>query len=97
MRSWTPSHPCDMDNYGLVYVGVFFLVVLTTGLAGLGLFLIWRRGYVRGWRASQVHDPCCPKCGYNLTGLTHCRCPECGFEFSLDKLGSFVPGRGSGG
>ena len=26
-------------------------------------------------------DPVCPKCGYNLTGLTHSRCPECGGWF----------------
>jgi hypothetical protein len=28
----------------------------------------------------------CPKCGYNLTGLTEDRCPECGEKFSRAEL-----------
>lgn len=28
----------------------------------------------------------CPNCGYNVTGLSTQRCPECGKEFDLDKL-----------
>jgi Kef-type K+ transport system membrane component KefB len=28
----------------------------------------------------------CPKCGYNLTGLTEDRCPECGGGFSRAEL-----------
>jgi hypothetical protein len=28
----------------------------------------------------------CPTCGYNLTGLTECRCPECGSKFTIDEL-----------
>lgn len=47
---------------------------------------------VMGTRASQpdkpnADDPLnlaglrCTACGYNLTGLTRCRCPECGREF----------------
>jgi uncharacterized paraquat-inducible protein A len=28
----------------------------------------------------------CPTCGYNLTGLTESRCPECGSRFTLDEL-----------
>lgn len=28
----------------------------------------------------------CPKCGYNLTGTTEHRCPECGEVFDPDKL-----------
>ncbi len=29
---------------------------------------------------------CCPKCGYNLTGTTETRCPECGEAFDPAKL-----------
>jgi DNA-directed RNA polymerase subunit RPC12/RpoP len=28
----------------------------------------------------------CPTCGYNLTGLSESRCPECGSKFTLDEL-----------
>lgn len=28
----------------------------------------------------------CPTCGYNLTGLTENRCPECGRQFELKQL-----------
>lgn len=29
---------------------------------------------------------CCPKCGYDLTGLRESRCPECGAAFDLAAL-----------
>lgn len=29
----------------------------------------------------------CPKCDYNLTGLTDSKCPECGATFDLAELG----------
>lgn len=28
----------------------------------------------------------CPKCRYNLAGLTTARCPECGTEYTLDAV-----------
>jgi hypothetical protein len=28
----------------------------------------------------------CPQCDYNLTGLTKCRCPECGAAFDPVEL-----------
>jgi hypothetical protein len=31
-------------------------------------------------------DVHCPRCGYNLRGLTEPRCPECGFEFDFAQL-----------
>jgi hypothetical protein len=33
-----------------------------------------------------VEDVPCPKCGYNLRGLTVPRCPECGFQFEWTDL-----------
>jgi hypothetical protein len=35
----------------------------------------------------------CPTCGYNLTGLKECRCPECGTQFTLDQLLASQPSR----
>ncbi len=63
------------------------LVFLTIALAIVfAWFVIWRSGYVRGWRASRVTPPTCIECGYNLSGLTQCRCPECGAEHKIDEL-----------
>ena len=69
-----------------VETGVLLLVGLTAGLTLFVTFFIWRDGYKRGWRAARVSPPTCLKCGYNLSGLSHCRCPECGAEFRLDQL-----------
>jgi DNA-directed RNA polymerase subunit RPC12/RpoP len=33
----------------------------------------------------------CPTCGYNLTGLSEARCPECGTRFTLDELLALQP------
>ncbi|MDB5331604.1 MAG: hypothetical protein JWP03_2755 [Phycisphaerales bacterium] len=37
----------------------------------------------------------CPTCGYNLTGLTTTRCPECGGQLTLDELIAAQPARES--
>lgn len=31
-------------------------------------------------------DVACPSCGYSLVGLTECRCPECGEQFTIEQL-----------
>lgn len=69
-----------------VSLGVVLLVLLTLLVAILAVFLIWKDGYRRGWMSRPIHPPRCLKCGYNLSGLTHCRCPECGSEFRLEEL-----------
>ncbi len=70
----------------LITVGVALLVVLTLLLTLLVVFAIWRDGYRKGWRKAREKPPICGDCGYNLSGLTHCRCPECGREYTLDRL-----------
>lgn len=67
-------------------VGVIVLVVMTGALALFVLLMIWRDGYARGWRSARSTPPKCLRCGYNLSGLTQCRCPECGSEFRIDEL-----------
>ncbi len=69
-----------------VSIGVLLLVILTLVVAAMFVFLVWRNGYVRGWRVAREAPPHCPSCGYSLTGLNHCRCPECGKEYTLDDL-----------
>ncbi|GMU37901.1 MAG: hypothetical protein KJ057_11905 [Phycisphaerae bacterium] len=70
----------------LVDVGVLLLVVLTLFVAAFFVFLVWRKGYMKGWREARGAPPACPACGYELTGLKACRCPECGREFTLEQL-----------
>ncbi|MDX1682561.1 MAG: hypothetical protein R3336_05540 [Phycisphaeraceae bacterium] len=31
-------------------------------------------------------DVKCPDCGYSLTGLSQCACPECGWQGTIDQL-----------
>jgi hypothetical protein len=47
-------------------------------------------------RAQRLHPAIavvCPTCGYNLSGLSEARCPECGSRFTLDELLGAQPGR----
>jgi len=69
-----------------VDIGAMVLLGLTGAVTLLAAFLVWREGYKRGWRAARDKPPTCPRCGYNLSGLSQCRCPECGAEYSLDQL-----------
>ena len=46
-------------------------------LTGLGTSALW-------WRARSVPPGHCPKCRYNLKGMTSRVCPECGEGLSLD-------------
>jgi uncharacterized paraquat-inducible protein A len=69
-----------------IYAGVILLVALTGGLTALAAYIVWRRGYAQGWRRARAQPPACPKCGYNMSGLRQCRCPECGAEFDLDEV-----------
>jgi hypothetical protein len=73
-------------HWDWIHLGAIVLVVLTFMLTMVIAWLVWRDGYVRGWRAARTNPPLCPNCKYNLSGLTHCRCPECGTEYRLDHL-----------
>jgi DNA-directed RNA polymerase subunit RPC12/RpoP len=59
--------------------------------------ILWLIGTVLAWqetpaeRAARIKSSgksavACPTCGYNMTGLTEPRCPECGSKFTLDEL-----------
>jgi len=71
---------------GWIPLGVAALVVLTLVVTFLVAFVIWRDGYNRGWRKARNMPPTCGDCGYNMSGLSQCRCPECGKECTLDEL-----------
>ena len=42
--------------------------------------------YLRRVRAAM--RGCCPACGYELTGLSEMRCPECGRTFTFEEVHS---------
>jgi hypothetical protein len=56
--------------------------------AAIGIFivleLLWLRAFWRDFCVKVRRElnsrgfPVCNACGYNLTGLTNCECPECG-------------------
>jgi hypothetical protein len=58
------------------------IVPLWTPLVVFGAYpaVAFIRGPLRRWRRRR--KGLCVKCGYNLTGLTEPRCPECGTEFA---------------
>jgi len=60
---------------------------------------IWRESAEeRGARLASTggESVICPACGYNLTGLSNPRCPECGKQYTLDELLAGQPSRVSG-
>jgi DNA-directed RNA polymerase subunit RPC12/RpoP len=68
-----------------------------TFIAGVLAIMLWLIATVFIWRetaaeraqrisASSTSAIACPTCGYNLTGLSESRCPECGSKFTLNEL-----------
>ena len=56
----------------------------SAGIAGWGLEWMFRRPVRDQLRRELIKRgmPICRRCGYNLTGLSDPRCPECGTSFS---------------
>jgi hypothetical protein len=74
---------------------VFIASLISPLLWVFATILIWRETAAeRAARLSQTASGIvCPTCGYNLTGLTGTRCPECGTQFTLDQLVANQPKR----
>ena len=74
--------------------GIRLVHPLVQALAGnLGWFLLG--GWMLTTTALLLRDPSanshsnpilCPACGYDMRGLTHTTCPECGKEHTLDQF-----------
>jgi DNA-directed RNA polymerase subunit RPC12/RpoP len=69
--------------------GTFIGGVVAIMLWLIATIFLWRE--TAGERAHRVSGSTksaitCPTCGYNLTGLSEARCPECGSKFTLDEL-----------
>ncbi len=78
-----------MAGNGSSDFGVFFggLVAIVTWL--VATVFIWRETSQERKdriKKSGKSTVTCPTCGYNLTGLSESRCPECGSKFTLDEL-----------
>lgn len=66
--------------------------------------LLWIVGTIFAWRETSAErterlkgvsaeNIACPTCGYNLTGLSELRCPECGDRFTINEILAAQPGR----
>jgi DNA-directed RNA polymerase subunit RPC12/RpoP len=69
--------------------GAFIGGIIAIMLWLIATIFLWRETAVERARratASTKSAITCPTCGYNLTGLTESRCPECGSRFTLDEL-----------
>jgi len=66
-----------------------FAGVLWQGWWILLISWLWRSSRLQDVRqaaAEKQLDVPCPGCGYDLTGLQHAECPECGTSFTLEQL-----------
>lgn len=78
MGQWPEIEPCIILG-GCVAVVLWLAVTV----------LVWRetpRERAERIRLMSSGAVTCPHCGYNLTGLSQSRCPECGTTFTLDAL-----------
>ncbi|MEX2219111.1 MAG: hypothetical protein WD749_10170 [Phycisphaerales bacterium] len=68
----------------------FIAATLFFGAAGVGGVIT--AAVYRGMRGRAILGPeghvdvKCPRCGYSMSGLGDCSCPECGGKWTLDEL-----------
>lgn len=63
----------------------------------LSTVLIWRETAAERLGRLTAHGMpvlACPLCGYDLSGLTEARCPECGSSFTLEQIVLARPRKG---
>ncbi len=68
-------------NLWMVNLLLFLLLAVLCAMPALGWFLLLN---ARSLEASGI--PYCLRCGYNLTGITSARCPECGGPTTPNSL-----------
>jgi hypothetical protein len=69
------------------------LLSLLAGVAGIGSGYVGMRAIACGdrlcsprhWRQMRLESGVCPLCGYSITGLPECRCPECGATWTREE------------
>ncbi|MGH7179951.1 MAG: hypothetical protein ACREJC_21420 [Tepidisphaeraceae bacterium] len=90
---------CTAATYsGARGIPIQFAALLGGGVAPilwvLATVLIWRETPIeRLERLARLGRAAvsCPICGYNMTGLSETRCPECGAKFTIEQLVSAQP------
>ena len=71
-----------------------FLTLAVLFMGSAAVILVWLPTMQRLLRGKSVVGPDnqvrvhCPSCGYSLIGLRNLRCPECGTEFTIDRIDS---------
>ena len=78
-----------MPGAGNAGFGVFIGGILAIMLWMIGTVFVWRETAEERARridSSAADAVTCPACGYNMTGLSEPRCPECGSKYTLNEL-----------
>jgi hypothetical protein len=81
--------PRSSASFGMFVAGILAIILWL-----IATVFLWRESPAeRAQRITQSGSSTitCPACGYNLTGLTESRCPECGATFTLDELMASQP------
>jgi len=83
LAGWLTSPVVD-ESFGMFIAGATAILLWLVATV-----LIWRETVTERFERIRYFGDnalICPNCGYNLTGLTTCTCPECGSEYTLDEL-----------
>ena len=80
-------------------VGVLLATMFWMSIWMAGTAVVWKETKLESLKRNRDGPDrviACPKCGYDLKGLTMARCPECGTEYTLDELFGAWVGQNSG-
>ncbi len=78
----------DRQNVGMTESILSYSFTSAVSWYALGTWLLVTAWIIARAQRAAPRSACvmCPDCGYNMRGLTHATCPECGVEHTLDQL-----------